>query len=50
MKTDQLAFDRIFHMGFWEYLVSNSEAGETFDQQSSSIMRLGLDGETGESR
>ena len=32
VKTDQPAFDRIFHMGFWEYLVSNSEAGETFDQ------------------
>ena len=32
VKTDQPAFDRIFHMGFWEYLVSNSEAGEAFDQ------------------
>jgi len=32
VKTDQPAFDRIFHMGFWEYLGSNSEAGKAFDQ------------------
>ena len=32
VKTDHPAFDRIFHMGFWEYLGSNPEAGEAFDQ------------------
>ena len=32
VKTNQTAFDRIFNMGFWEYLGSNSEAGDAFDQ------------------
>ena len=39
VKTDEPAFDRIFHMGFWEYLGSNSEAGKAFDQAMTSRSR-----------
>ncbi len=39
VKTDQPAFDRIFHMGLWEYLGSNSEAGEAFNQAMTSRSR-----------
>ena len=36
VKTDQTAFDNIFHMGLWEYFGSNSEASEAFDQAMTS--------------
>jgi SAM-dependent methyltransferase len=36
VKADKPAFDRIFHMGFWEYLASNPEAGKAFDQAMTS--------------
>ena len=39
VKTGQTAFDRIFHMGLWEYLGSNPEAGEAFDQFMTSRSR-----------
>ena len=31
VKTGQPPFDRVFHMGFWEYLAGNPEANEAFE-------------------
>ena len=39
VKTGQTAFDDIFHMGLWEYLGSNPEAGEAFDRAMTSRSR-----------